>query len=54
MTKIIRKNLSKKDIQAILGQAKPYRRFNAQKHVGVLTLSISPLEIQKSLRDEWE
>lgn len=54
MTTIIRKNLSKADIQELLKKVVPVKRFNAFKYCGVIKLTIDPLKFQRQLRDEWE
>lgn len=54
MTKIIRQNISKEAIQAIMKGLKPYRKFNAKKYCGVIKLPQTPMEIQQSLRNEWD
>ncbi len=54
MTRIIKKNLSKEAIDAILRELYSYKKFDAKKYCGVIQLKQSPLEIQKNLRDEWE
>jgi hypothetical protein len=47
-------NYNKADIQKILGQIEPVRKFNALKYCGKLRLTIDPLKYQKQIRDEWE
>ncbi|KAF0239406.1 MAG: hypothetical protein FD183_1429 [Chitinophagaceae bacterium] len=57
MNFILKTGASKKAIHIIekkLFKKSRHKGFNAHKYNGVLNLNIDPLEIQKSLRDEWE
>lgn len=54
MTVIIKRSSDKASIDKLLGTLPKVNRFNAHKYCGVLALHLTPLEIQKAMRDEWE
>jgi len=54
MTIVIKSSTDKATIQEILGDLVIPKKFDAFKYCGVFKLQVSPLEIQKALRDEWE
>lgn len=54
MVTIIKKGTGKKDLQKILENIKPRKKFDAKKFSGILKLDEDPLIIQQKLRDEWE
>jgi molybdate-binding protein len=54
MVTIIKKGAGKKEIQKIIENLNGKKNFDAHKYCGKIILELSPIEIQKSLRDEWE
>ena len=53
----IKKGTKKQNIQRLMDRLTKQKRskgINAQKYCGVLSLNIDSLEIQKTLRNEWE
>jgi hypothetical protein len=54
MTTIIKSKATKASISEILGSLIVPGRFHAFKYCGAFKLQKSPMEIQRSLRDEWE
>lgn len=53
MVTIIKKGISKKLLLERIRKIKSKRKFNALKYCGVIKLNGNPLEIQISLRNEW-
>ena len=57
MVWVLKKGASKKEIIAVtekLSKSRRKMRFNAFKHCGVIKLAEDALDMQKSLRDEWQ
>ncbi|MBW6499546.1 MAG: hypothetical protein K0B09_14245 [Bacteroidales bacterium] len=54
MVTVIKKGIGKKEIRKILSNLNWKKDFDAHKYCGKIILDLSPLEIQKRLRDEWE
>ena len=54
----IKRGTKKQNIQQLLDHLNKQKRrskgINAQKYCGILRLNIDPLEVQKTLRNEWE
>lgn len=53
MVLVLKKGASKKQIQDITKKLEIKKGISIAKYVGRLKLTEDPLEIQKSLRDEW-
>ncbi len=54
MTVVIKRSSDKASIQKLLGSLPKTSKFNAHKFCGALKLDLSPLDILKAMRDEWE
>ncbi len=57
MILVLKKDASKAEIEEIekkLFNKKPRTGFNAKKYNGKINLKSDPMEIQKTMRDEWE
>ncbi len=53
----IKRGTTKTNIRHLLDRirkAKKGKEMDAKKYCGVVSLNIDPLEVQKSLRDEWK
>jgi hypothetical protein len=53
MVTIIKKGISKKTLQERIRKIKSRRKLNALKYCGVIKVNGNALQIQKSLRNEW-
>jgi len=53
MVTTIKKGQTKKEIEKILSAQVASKSFDARKHLGVIKLKESPIEIQKKMRNEW-
>lgn len=54
MTVVIKRSSDKASIRKLLETLPKTGKFEAYKFCGVLKLKLSPLEIQKLMRDEWK
>lgn len=54
MTVVIKSSADKADILKILGDLVVPKKFDAYKYCGTFKLKVSPLEMQKAMRDEWK
>lgn len=54
MVTVIKKGSDRKEIENAFSKIKSRKKFDAYKYCGTLKLKKDPLEIQKSMRDEWE
>jgi len=54
MTVVIKSSSDMDSILKILYELPKKGKFKAHQFCGILKLDKSPLEIQKSMRDEWE
>ena len=54
MTVVIKRSSDKASIDKLLDTLPKVNKFNAHRYCGVLALHLSPLAIQKAMRDEWE
>lgn len=53
MVTTIKKGASKEQIEKSLKSSTSKKRFDAKKHMDVIKLDKSPIDIQKQLRNEW-
>ena len=53
MVTTIKQGASKEIIEKSLKNTNSKKKFDSKKHLNVITLNKSPLEIQKQLRNEW-
>ena len=54
MTVVIKKSMDRETIRKIIATLHKPKGFDAKRHCGVIQLKVSPLDIQKQMRDEWE
>lgn len=54
MTIVLKRGQRLEDVLPKGTLAKPEKKLNSKKYVGVLNLKEDPLEIQRRMRDEWE
>ncbi len=54
MTVVIKRSSDIKLIINVLNRMQRTGKFKSKKHCGVLKLKRNPLDIQKSMRDEWQ
>ena len=54
MTLVIKRSSDKASIEKLLQALPKTSNFDAHKYCGVIKLRLSPLDIQKAMRDEWE
>jgi len=54
MTLVLKKGASKKEMDDITKSLKKNTGVNTKKFCGVIKLKDTPLNIQKSFRDEWK
>lgn len=54
MTVVIKRSSDQASIRKLLETLPKIGKFEALKFCGVLKLKLTPLEIQKRMRDEWE
>jgi hypothetical protein len=53
MVVVIKRGSTKKEIELLISKHKKRKYFNSKKHSGVIDLKENPLDIQKSMRDDW-
>ena len=54
MTVVLKRSSDKASIDKLLDALPKTSKFNAYKYCGMLKLHLSPLAIQKAMRDEWD
>ncbi len=54
MTLILKRGQRLEDVLPKSKIAKPRKKLNSGKYIGILNLREDPLEIQRKMRDEWE
>jgi hypothetical protein len=54
MVTILKKGTNKSTIKKLVKKSQSKKGIDAKKHCGVIKLKEHPLEIQKTLRDEWK
>jgi len=54
MVTIIKKGMDKKEIEKLFSSFDGNKKFDAYKFCGIIQLKDDPMDIQKSMRDEWK